>query len=201
MRTRIAVAIAAALLTACTAAPPATPSASPTVTPVAQVAATPLPSGRGTWTADAGIYGTDFHYGLPAYLCGVGYNLSYGGGAPLISVDVAVRFPDAFAAHVAGSSIDRAIGWQHPTMQISSPSQIHDAAWLSRLGDAIGAVCQNGAADLDSLRGTILRVNWETIEGSYEAEFEIDEVRGQMTACGTPDGRIHISWTDPSPAC
>jgi hypothetical protein len=115
--------------------------------------------------------------------------LSYGGGAPLISVDVAVRFPDAFAAHVARSSIDRAIGWQHPTMQISSSAPIHNAAWLSQQGDAIGAVCQNGAADLDSLRGTILRVN------------RVTEVRGQMTACGTPDGRIHISWADPSRGC
>jgi outer membrane biogenesis lipoprotein LolB len=65
MRTRTALAIAAALLTACTAARPATPSASPTVSPMTQVAATPLPSGRGTWTADAGITAPTFTTAYP----------------------------------------------------------------------------------------------------------------------------------------
>ena len=61
----------------------------------------------------------------------------------------------------------------------------------------MGAVCQNGPGDLDSLRGTLLKVNWETIEGTYELEFRVDEIRGEMMACGGQDGRIRIVWADP----
>jgi len=201
MRARIALVVAAAALAACTASVP-TPSVSPTTGPQAAVAATPAATGKGIWIADTGIYGTYNHFGNPpngppSYICGVGYNLSYVGGAPLVSVDVSALFPGAFAAHVTPSTVDRAIGWQHPaSVQINSPGT-HDAAWLSRFGGAMGAVCQNGPSDLDSIRGTILKVSWETIEGSYEREFQVDEIRGEMTACGTPDGRIRIVWTDP----
>lgn len=195
MRARIALVATMAALAACTA-PVTTPSTSPATNPPAAIVATPAPSGKGLWTAETGIYGTSFHYGPTGYICGVGYNLSYGGGAPLISVDVGVLFPDAFARHVTQSTVDRAIGWQHPMLQIDSP-RIHDAAWLSRLGGALGAVCQNGPGDLDSIRGTVLKVNWETIEGVYQQEFRIDMIRGEMTACGTQDGRIRIVWGDP----
>jgi hypothetical protein len=197
MRAWIALAIAVASVTGCNAALPSTPSTNPIVSPVSYVTSTPTPSGRGTWTTDTGIYGTSFHYGLPSYICGVGYNFSYAGGAPLVSVDVTALFPDAFAAHVTPSTVDRAIGWQHPaSVQINSPG-IHDAAWLSRFGGAIGATCQNGPGDLDSLRGTILKVIWETIEGSYEQEFRVDAIRDEMSVCGTPDGRTRIVWADP----
>jgi hypothetical protein len=195
MRACLALAIAASAIAACTA-PAVGPSASPTANSISVVVATPAASGKGLWIAETGIYGTNYHFGPPGYLCGVGYNLSYAGGALLTSVDVAALFPHAFAAHVTPSVVDRAIGWQHPTMQINSP-EIHDGAWLARLGGAMGAVCQNGPSDLDSLRGTILKVSWETIEGSYEQEFRIADIRGEMTACGTPDGRIHIVWAEP----
>ena len=196
---RIASAFVVAIISGCVVAP-APPSASPTASAVSAVVATPAATGRGTWIADTGIYGTNFHYGPPGYICGVGYNLNYSGGAPLTAVDVAVLFPDAFAAHVAPSSVDRAIGWQHPAAVLVSPA-VHDAEWLSRVGDAVGGLCQSGPNDLDSLRGTLLRVTWETAEGSYEQQFKIDDIRGQMTACGAPDGRVHISWTDPSRGC
>jgi len=196
MRVRVLLAVAVIALAACTAPPIAAPSVSPAASAPPSVVATPAASGKGLWTAETGIYGTSFHFGPSSYICGVGYNLSYSGGAPLVSVDVSALFPDAFAAHVTPSTVDRAIGWQHPTMQINSPG-IHDAAWLSRRGDAVGAVCQDGPSDLDSIRGTILKVNWETIEGSYEQEFVIDEIRGEMTACGTQDGRIRIVWANP----
>jgi hypothetical protein len=203
VRAAVVLAIAVVFLTTCTAAPPtlpAKPTASPTASPLSTVVATPAATGRGGWTADTGIYGTNFHYGPPGYICGVGYNLSYSGGAPLTAVDVAVLFPDAFAAHVAPSSVDRAIGWQRPAAVLVSPA-IHDAEWLSRVGDAVGGLCQSGPNDLDSLRGTLLRVTWETAEGSYEQLFKIEDIRGEMTACGAPDGRVHISWTDPSRGC
>jgi len=184
MRIRVLLAVAVTALAACTAPPIVAPSVSPVASAPPSVVATPAASGKGLWTAETGIYGTSFHYGPSSYICGVGYNLSY-------------SFPDAFAAHVTPSTVDRAIGWQHPaSVQINSP-EIHDAAWLSRLGAAMGAVCQNGPSDLDSLRGTILKVNWETMEGTYEQEFVIDKIRGEMTACGTQDGRIRIVWADP----
>ena len=192
----IALVLGMAVLGAC-AAPIVAPSVSPTLGPRSTVVATPAPSGKGTWTADTGIYGTNFHFGPPGYICGVGYNLSYAGGAPLVSVDVGVLFPDTFAAHVTPLTVDHAIGWQHPIVQITSPSAIHDAAWLSQLGDAVGAECQNGPDDLDSLRGTILRVSWATVEGSYEQEFRVDEIRGEMTVFGMPDGRTRVCWADP----
>ena len=196
MHVRVGLAlIAAATLVACTPswATPTTKPAASTPTAIAAAPA-PAPSGKGAWIADAGIYGTNFHYGPPGYICGVGYNLSYGGGAPLVSVDVGVLFPDGFAGHVTPSSVGRAVGWQHPIMQIASPSAIHDAAWLSRLGDAVGAECQNGPADLDSLRGTTLKVSWETVEGSYEQEFRIGDIRPEMTLLGMPDGRTRVCW-------
>jgi hypothetical protein len=191
MRSVGALVVAVAFTTACMAATPTTREPTPTA-----ARPTPLASGKGVWTAETGIYGTSFHYGLPSYICGVAYNLSYAGGAPLVSVNVGALFPDGFAAHVTPSTVDRAIGWQHPNMQINAP--VRDAAWLSRLGGAMGAVCENGASDLDSMRGTILKVNWETSEGSYEQEFRIDEIKGgEMTACGSQDGRIRIVWADP----
>jgi len=197
MRVRVLLAVAVTALAACTAPLIAAPSVSPAASASPSVVATPAASGKGLWTAETGIYGTSFHWGPVSYICGVGYNLSYSGGAGLVTVDVSALFPDAFAAHVTPSTVDRAIGWQHPaSVQINSP-EIHDAAWLSRLGGAMGAVCQNGPSDLDSLRGTILKVSWETIEGTYEQEFRVDEIRGEMTACGTPDGRARIVWTDP----
>ena len=196
MRVRVLLAVAVIALAACTAPPIAAPSVSPAASASPSVVATPAASGKGLWTAETGIYGTSFHWGPLSYICGVGYNLSYSGGAGLVTVDVSALFPHVFAAHVTPSTVDRAIGWQHPTMQINSPG-IHDAAWLSRRGDAVGAVCQDGPSDLESIRGTILKVNWETIEGSYEQEFVIDEIRGEMTACGTQDGRIRIVWANP----
>jgi hypothetical protein len=187
-------AIAAAVVVACTPSS-ATPSASPTASTPIAVVATPAASGQGTWMAETGIYGTSFHYGPTGYICGIAYNLSYGGGAPLVSVDVGVLFPDAFARHVTPPTV--ASGWQHPTMRISSPTDVHDAAWLSRLGGGVGGVCNNGPTDLNSLRGSIIKVSWTTVEGSYEQEFRVDDIRGEMTACGTPDGRIHILWGEP----
>jgi hypothetical protein len=200
VRASFALVLGVAALAACTAPVP-TQSAAPTTNPTAVVGATSAVMGKGTWTAETGIYGTYNHFGNPpngppTYLCGVGYNINYVGGASLVSVDVSVLFPDAFAKHVTQSTVDRALGWQHTAMQINS-SQIHDAASLSRRGEAIGAICQNGPSDLDSVRGTILKVSWETVEGSYEQEFRIDEIRGEMTACGTQDGRIRIVWADP----
>ena len=202
MRASVVLVIAVAFLTTCTAASPASsakPTPSPTASPAARVAATPTPSGKGTWTADAGVYGTNFHFGTLGYICGVGYNLSYDGGAPLITVDVSVLFPDVFAAHVTSATVDHATGWQHPTMEINSP-QIHDASWLSRVGGAMGAVCQDGPGDLDSLHGSILKVRWTTVEGSYDQEFSVDTIRGEMTMLGMPDGRIRVCWAVPG-AC
>lgn len=196
MRARMALVVTVAAVAACTASVP-TPSASPTTSRSAAVATTPAPTGKGSWTADTGIYGTSYHFGPPGYLCGIGYNLSYAGGAPLVSVDVSALFPDTFAAHVPPSMIDRVIGWQHPAIQIASSSVIHDATWLSRLGDAMGAVCKDGPSDLDSLRGTILKVNWETLEGSYEQEFQVEDIRGEMTVFGMPDGRTRVCWGEP----
>jgi hypothetical protein len=199
MHAGLSLAIVAAIFVACTPSS-VTPTPNPTTSAPIAIVATPAPSGKGTWIADTGIYGTSFHFGPPGYICGVGYNLSYSGGAPLTAVDVAVLFPDVFAAHVALSSVDRAIGWQHPAAVLVSPA-IHDAEWLSRVGDTVGGLCQTGPSDLDSLRGTLLRVTWETAEGSYEQQFKIDDIRAEMTACGAPDGRVHISWTDPSRGC
>lgn len=194
MRLRFVVAVAAAFSFGCVAAPGA-PSPS-----TSAVVAGPAASGRGIWTADAGIYGTYNHFGNPpnaaTYICGVGYNLGYTGGAPLVSVDVSVLFPAGLAAHVTPSSI--ATGWQRPTAQLSSPTDVHDAAWLSRVGGAVGGVCNNGPADLDSLRGTILKVAWTSVEGSYEQEFLVDSIRGEMTVFGMPDGRIRVCWAEPS---
>jgi hypothetical protein len=203
MRLVIALAFAVASTAACMEGPLATVSPSPTVGRAAsQVVAAATPSGKGTWTADTGINGTFNHwgnppFGPPAYICGVGYNLAYAGGAPLVSVNVAALFPDSFAAHVTPETVDRAIGWQQPAAAGLSSSAIHDAAWLSRLGGAMGAICRSGSTDLDSLRGTLLKVSWETIQGSYEQEFQIDEITAEMTACGAEDGRIRIVWADP----
>jgi hypothetical protein len=197
MHAGLSLAIVAAIFVACTPSS-VTPTPNPTTSAPAAIVATPAPSGKGTWIADTGIYGTNFHFGPPGYICGVGFNLSYGGGAPLVSVDVGVLFADAFAMHVTPSSAGRVIGWQHPIMQIASPTAIHDAAWLSQRGDAVGAECQNGPSDLDSLRGTILKVNWETVEGSYEQEFRIVDIRGEMTLFGMPDGRTRVCWALPA---
>jgi hypothetical protein len=189
MRACIALAIAVAILAGC-----ATPSPVPTLSPVSEVIATPAASGKGIWTAETGIYGTNFHYGPLGYICGVGFDLSYVGGAPLVSVDVGVLFADAFATHVTPSSL--ANGWQRPTAQIASPSAFRDSAWLSQQGGAVGGICNNGPADLDSLRGSIVKVSWATVEGSYEQVFQVDKVRGEMMACVGQDGRIRIVWTD-----
>ena len=189
MRGCIALAIVVATLAGC-----ATPSPMPTLSPVSQVIATPAASGKGIWTAETGIYGTNFHYGPLGYICGVGFDLTYVGGAPLVSVDVGVLFPDAFATHVTPSSL--ANGWQHPTAQIASPTAVRDSAWLSQQGGAVGGICNNGPADLDSLRGSTVKVSWATVEGSYEQVFQVDKVRGEMMACGGQDGRIRIVWTD-----
>ena len=196
----IASAFVVAIISGCVAAP-APPNAIPTARPVSAVVATPAPTGRGSWTAETGIYGTYNHFGnppnAPSFICGVGYNLSYDGGAPLITADVSVLFPDVFAAHVTPATVNLATGWQHPTMEINS-SQIHDAAWLSRIGGAMGAVCQNGPGDMDSIHGSILKVIWTTAEGAYEQEFSVDTIRGEMTELGMPDGRIRICWVEPS---
>jgi hypothetical protein len=200
VRAGLALVLGVAALAGCTAPVPSQ-SASPTTNPTVAAGATSAATGKGTWTAETGIYGTYNHFGNPpnrppTYLCGVGYNLDYVGGAPLVSVDVSVLFPVVFAKHVTQSTVDRALGWQHTAVQINSP-QPRDAAWLSRRGEAIGAICQNGPSDLDSVRLTILKLSWQTVEGSYEQEFVIDEIRGEMTACAAQDGRIRIVWADP----
>jgi hypothetical protein len=166
--------------------------------------------GPPSWTGDSGIYGTYGHFGNPpsggpTFLCGVAYDLRYGGSEPLDRVDIAVRYPRVYADVASALGTPDASGWWHPFgVVVSGPGSLADAARLGHAAGSAGGICPHGAADLDSLRGTIIRVLWTTRVGSHDDYLTVDDVRGDvrfsagtLTADGQPrDGQLRIEWRD-----
>jgi len=154
------------------------------------------------WTADAGIYGTYNHFGNPpsgppTYLCGVAYDLRYHGTERLDTLEVAIRYPDGFLAHVSPNFQGIATGWQRASVAATGPGSLSDAARLGHASGSAGTVCQSGPSDLDALRGTIVKVGWHTASGDHEHEFQVDDVRGEMTLCAgyfSSDGQVRVVW-------
>jgi hypothetical protein len=166
--------------------------------------------GPPSWTGDTGIYGTYGHFGNPpnggpTFLCGVAYDLRYGGSEPLDRVDIAVRYPRVYAEVASALGAPDASGWWHPFGVVGSgPGSLADAARLGHAAGSAGGICPNGPTDLESLRGTIIRVLWTTRVGPHDDYLTVDDVRGDvrfsagtLTADGQPrDGQLRIEWRD-----
>jgi len=154
------------------------------------------------WPADTGVYGTYNHFGNPpsgppAYLCGVAYDLRYHGAERLDTLEVAIRYPDGFLAHVSPNLRGLATGWQHAAVPAAGPGSLFDAARIGHASGSAGSVCASGPPDLDALRGTIVKVGWHTASGDHEHEFHADDVRGEMTLCAgyfSSDGQVRVVW-------
>lgn len=147
------------------------------------------------WSIDAGIYGTTRHFGPVGFLCGVGYDLRYHGADPIDHLDVTVRYPAA--ARITGLGPAGPDGRRRPFLPATGAGSLADAARLGHASGTLGAVCPNGPADLDSLRGTVVRVDWHTVAGDREQEFRIDAVRGDLTVYAgesSTDGQVRIEW-------
>ena len=153
--------------------------------------------GPTAWTADAGVYGTTRHFGPAGYLCGLAYDIRYHGTEIIDRVDVQVRYPDAFAPRATGlPSADHA-GWRRSTLPVSGLGSLADAARLGHASGAVGAICLNGPSDLDSLRGSVVRVTWHTTSGDHAQQFTVSDVRGEMTLYAgdlSTDGQVRIEW-------
>ena len=166
--------------------------------------------GPPSWTGDTGIYGTSDHFGnppnsAPTFLCGVAYDLRYGGAEPLDRVDITIRYPQAYADVASALGAPDASGWWHPTsVVVSGPGSLADAARLGHAAGSAGGICPHGPADLGSLRGTIIRVLWTTHVGPHEDYITVDDIRGDvrftvgtLTADGQlSDGQPRIEWQD-----
>lgn len=160
------------------------------------------PPAASSWTADVGIYGTYNHFGNPpsgppTYLCGVAYDLRFRGSEVLQSVDVAVRYPDAFIAHLTAPAGLTAGQWQRRTLPVEGSGSLTDAARLGHASGAVGGVCRNGPANLEALRGAIVRVIWRSASGEHEQRFAVDDVRGEVAFYAgqlSPDGQVRIEW-------
>jgi hypothetical protein len=154
----------------------------------------------GPWTIDAGIYGTYDHFGNPpngppTFICGVGYDLRYHGVDAIQDLDVAIRYPPAFASLAVGAGDLSA--WVRPIVTVSGAGSLAEAARVGHASGAMGAICPGGVADLETLRGTALRLSWRSVSGSHEQEFTIDDIRGNMRVYGgqlSPDGQPRIVW-------
>jgi hypothetical protein len=166
--------------------------------------------GPPSWTGETGIYGTANHFGNPpnggpTFLCGVTYDLRYGGGEPLDRVEIAIRYPRAYIDVASGFGSPDAGGWWRPSaLPLAGPGSLADAARLRHAAGSAGGICAHGAADLDALRGTIIRVLWTTHVGLHDDYLTVDDVRGDvrfssgsLTADGQPrDGQLRIEWND-----
>jgi hypothetical protein len=154
----------------------------------------------GPWSADSGIYGTYEHFGNPpsgppSFICGIGYDVRYHGIEAIADLDVVVRFPSAFLARAIGSR--DLSGWQHATVPSAGPGSLAEAARLGHASGTAGAVCPSGAVDLETLRGTVLRLEWRSSSGAHEQMFTITDVRGNMRVFAgelSPDGQLRIEW-------
>ena len=166
--------------------------------------------GPPSWTGATGIYGTYNHFGNPpnggpTFLCGVAYDLRYGGAEPLDRVDITVRYPRVYADVASALGAPDASGWWHPiSVVVSGPGSLADAARLGHAAGSAGGICPNGPAGLESLRGTIIRVLWTTRVGLHDDYLTMDDIRGDvrfsagtLTADGQPsDGQPRIEWQD-----
>jgi hypothetical protein len=158
------------------------------------------------WSADTGIYGTYDHFGNPpngpaTFICGVGYDMRFRGGLPLDSVEVAVRYPEAFKTRIGDQpNLGGPDGWVtgQPIIFTSSahPTPPRPEA-LGHVSGTIGTICPGGAADLDALRGTTLRLRWRDHRVDQEEMFVIDRVRGNLTVFAdqlSDDGLPRLEW-------
>ena len=166
--------------------------------------------GPPSWTGETGIYGTYDHFGDPpnggpTFLCGVAYDLHYGGSEPLDRVDIAVRYPRVYADVAAALGAPDSSGWWRPIgLSVSGPGSLADAARLGHAAGSAGGICPKGATDLESLRGTVIRVHWTTRVGLHEDYLTVDDIRGDvrfsagtLTTDGQPrDGQLRIEWRD-----
>lgn len=161
--------------------------------------------GPPSWSGDTGIYGTYNHFGNPpnggpTFLCGVAYDLRYAGTEPLERVEIAVRYPRVYADVAQALGTPDAAGWWRPfPLVISGPGSLADAARLGHAAGSAGAICPHGPADLESLRGTIIRVSWTTRIGLHGDYLTVDDIRGDVRFSGgtlSADGQLRIEWRD-----
>jgi hypothetical protein len=159
-----------------------------------------------SWTADTGIYGTYDHFGSPpngpaTFICGIGYDLRYGGSLPLDSIDVAARFPQAFRSRVGDPpEINGPGGWvTAPPVTFTSsahPTPPRPAA-LGHASGTLGTICPGSASDLDTMKGTLLRLRWTDRGVDHEEQFVIDRVRGNVKVFAdqlSTDGLPRLEW-------
>lgn len=159
-----------------------------------------------SWNADTGIYGSYDHFGdppngRPTFLCGVGYDVRYRGTLPLEALDVAVRYPPDFLARTGAQPLGQGTdGWVRPLMS-SGISTTHptppDPAALGHASGTVGTICSGGASDLDSLRGTTVRVRWREHGAEHQQDFTVDRIRGNVRVFAgdlSSDGLPRLEW-------
>jgi hypothetical protein len=154
-----------------------------------------------SWTADTGIYGTTEHFGPASYICGVGWDLRYRGALPLDSIDVAVRFPPAFVARVGDPpEVHGPDGWV-TAQPVNFTSNEHPTpprpAVLGHASGTLGTICPGAAADLDAMKGTVIRLRWIDHGVDHEEQFTVDRVRGNVrVSIGdlSGDGLPRLEW-------
>lgn len=154
-----------------------------------------------SWTADTGIYGTTEHFGPASYICGIGWDLRYRGALPLDSIDIAVRFPQAFRTRVGDPpEVNGPDGWV-TAPPVTFTSNAHPTPprpeMLGHASGTLGTICPGAASDLDTMKGTVIRLRWTDHGVGHEAQFTVDRVRGNVTVFAdqlSTDGLPRLEW-------
>jgi hypothetical protein len=151
-----------------------------------------------SWNADTGIHGTYDHFGNPpngpaTFICGVGFDLRYRGRVPLASVDVAVRYAPRFVALAHGQPgvTGEWIEAVRPRDSVNDHLLLAEAARAGHVSGSIGGICPNGARDLETLKGTVLRIRWSDDAGEHEERVEVERIRNLSRIWG---GSASSDW-------
>ncbi|HYR94282.1 MAG TPA: hypothetical protein VEP48_08775 [Methylomirabilota bacterium] len=130
------------------------------------------------WSGETGIAMGDTFGQKP--VCTVAWNLAYIGTEPLKDLrTVAVRYPAALEGH---AEAQQPLGdWATVSYASSGSSSLANAVAFKRLAGSTGVICPEGSSTLDRLRGTEVRIEWETDAGSRLEIVRIDAVlRGTL---------------------
>lgn len=128
------------------------------------------------WSGETGIAMAET-FG-PQPLCSVAWDLAYVSTESLVAVTaVLVRYPSSLEGHAQSPVYGALAEWRSATYAASGPGSLEAAAKFRHLTGSAGIACPKGASTLPLMRGTDLRIQWQTDGGSRDETLNIDAIR------------------------
>ena len=150
------------------------------------------------WSGETGIYGTDQHFGNPptgvTFICGVAFDLRYSGAEPIQTLNMSVRYPDAFLGRLDATVRQSLAGWHPIPASPSGAGSWQEAASNRHAVATTGTVCPGGASDVESIKGTQIKLEWTSPAGPETQTIAISEFRGGVIIDASGVEGAHLVW-------